>query len=70
MNPPTDPAAVIGLSVRFTNGKNKGFQGVVHWAGEVCCSVVVVMDGRPVEFIEGYPCLTPISELAAQGDAT
>ena len=67
--PGTDPTKQdprIHMPVKFTSGKFIGFQGVIQWAGEVCCSVVFPLDNKRTEVVEDFVHLIPVALLATR----
>lgn len=57
-----EPKSFIGLPVRFVSGKLNGFEGIIKWACDNYCAVLINYDNQPMEVIESYLALIPISE--------
>lgn len=69
MVPPDDISTLIGLQVRFISGRYNGFEGLIHWAGNTCCSVVVRYENRPLEVVDDYGVITPLDEWKKERSA-
>lgn len=57
-----EPTSFIGLPVRFVSGKLNGFEGIIKWACDNWCAVFINYDNKPMEVVEHYSVLMPLSE--------